>query len=161
MNDDEKIKYALEELNRWHIQLNNSFWIVSSFFMSGTLYFLNEIVPKSLKEDNQILKLFDSGTIDNILVIFVLLLIILIWYFYLGYVEDTLIKAAVMYKKINSYEILFNFDILPNPELLKRIRKKCKSVKRIEFARFMIYISCLVFFLCLMLIILNIYYVIK
>lgn len=100
MTDDEKLKYALEELNKWMRHMENFLWGVSSILLTATIgsFF---VAIKYL--NSELLYVIGLGII-----------ICIIWSWYKNFLTDITNKIENIYKRINNYEKDFNIDILPD-----------------------------------------------
>ena len=101
MNGNDKIKYAIEELNRWVRHLDSTLWQISTVLLVGTSYALA--------------KAFEMKG-SNPTVIIIGVAFILIWFFYLLLLKDNAIKSQKYIHDINAFEKDLGINILPNEQ---------------------------------------------
>lgn len=101
MNDEEKAKYALEELNRLLRYIDNFYWVLSSFWMAGTGF----AISKALEWDG-----------CNSHIIGLSLIVILAWILYMFFTKYVKNISLYYLQKVDEYEKYLRIDILPkNP----------------------------------------------
>jgi len=107
MINDEKRKFAIEELNKWGKHIDNFFWQISSLLIGGTAYAFVKVGKKVL------------GKEKDIWIIIISIIVIVLWYLYLLFMKYISLKQLEYATKINKLEKkLFKnnqkIDILPN-----------------------------------------------
>lgn len=144
----QNIRLAFEEANRWFRQIDNFFWVLSSFLLIGTGFAVSMALEWN-GEDCKILILGSS--------------MLLMWFWYMNFLKDTLEKTQFFIKKINVLEEKLKIDVLPQKMAIISeedlstdifpFANKLKYVKAKYFSWIMTYISCLSWIIWLLFII--------
>ena len=141
MTDDEKLKYAIEELNRYIRFIDNFSWLLASVLLTGTVFVFNKIY----------LLLLDPHTILRLILIILFdITIILVWKWFFSFLNESLLRSQILFERINLYERELSIDILPNfiDNPYNNIKIKIlNKLKRITFNKLMKNIRNLVWFL--------------
>ena len=136
--DSQNLRFALEEINKFILYVDNFFWILSSFFIIGTAYSIYTAVDLYSSE----LKfevLFLSGVM------------IILWVLYIVFSIRTYNKSENLYKRADDIENKLKINILSNDLIkTKDVNNGYKIRKNFEFRHIMYFIalvSILIFFL--------------
>ncbi|MBN1252835.1 MAG: hypothetical protein JXA16_11915 [Bacteroidales bacterium] len=136
------LRLVYEEINRWHRHSENFFWPTCAILLAGTGFAIMEVIDMCGK---------------NWKVIILGVSMIFIWYWFLQYLKDILLKIIYLYNETVKIEkelnIIGGITDLPkqdkNQNLLSDFLPKCvfnliKNIKPKRFIILMIYITYLV-----------------
>ncbi len=99
MTEKEKIKYALEELNRWLRHIDSHLWQISSILLIGNVYALKIVL--------------DDKNVKIIFVIIIGISFIFLWNLYLKFLKNLALKTQKYLNEANKKEKHL-IEILPN-----------------------------------------------
>lgn len=102
----QNLRLALEETNRWHRQIDNFFWVLSSFLLAGSGF----AISQALKMNG-----------ENYKVVFLSFIMSSFWYLYRLFRKDTMNKILFCINKTNYFEKELKIDV--QPEDMTRITK--------------------------------------
>jgi len=98
IENQENKRLALEEASRWHQYIDNFFWILSSFLLTGTGF----AVSQALEWDGENWKILILGSS-----------MLLVWFWYRQFHKDIMLKILFYLNKINTLEKQLAIDVLP------------------------------------------------
>lgn len=146
-NEQENLRLAYEEANRWLRHIDSFIWAISSALLVATGLTIKLVIDWDGKN-------WKKFTIE--------LIIISLWYFYFYVIRNALVKEQEFFRKANKTEKSLNIDVLLDDRDImdtldetiysKRTIKMFNKIKSVDFVVVMVYCFILV---CIAFTILN------